>query len=142
LESLTTSTSLPASVNSISILLTDDFEIRELNKNYRQLDKTTDVLSFSMLETFGEDYQGSDLGDIVISIPKAYRQAKRYKVSDSEEVLRLLIHGMLHLFGYDHVAVSTKKAKQMFDLQNLLLKKNLSDLYRSRKGISCSEIAV
>jgi probable rRNA maturation factor len=95
-----------------------------------------------MLETFGEDYQGSDLGDIVISIPKAYRQAKRYKVSDSEEVLRLLIHGMLHLFGYDHVAVSTKKAKQMFDLQNLLLKKNLSDLYRSRKGISCSEIAV
>lgn len=125
MELRTTKVSLAAEIDTISVLLTDDAEIRSLNKNFRSLDKTTDVLSFSMLETYGEAYTGEDLGDIVISLAKAYRQAKKYKVSEAEEVLRLLIHGMLHLFGYDHVAVSKNRAKEMFDLQNQLLKATL-----------------
>lgn len=75
--------------------------MRRLNRQYRGLDKTTDVLSFPLSET-GLTKPGDALGDIVISIPRAAAQAEAYGVSFNNELLRLLLHGLLHLVGYDH----------------------------------------
>lgn len=83
----------------ISVYITDDEEIRKLNKTYRGKDKATDVLSFPLDENF-EGYRL--LGDIVISQDTAERQAWELGHSLKEEVKRLLIHGLVHLLGYDH----------------------------------------
>ncbi|MBI1913018.1 MAG: rRNA maturation RNase YbeY [Deltaproteobacteria bacterium] len=80
----------------VSVLITDDDRIQELNKTYRNKNKPTDVLSFPM-----DDEQL--LGDIVISMDTAKAQAESFKVSLDEELSRLLVHGLLHLLGYDHV---------------------------------------
>ncbi|WP_333784798.1 rRNA maturation RNase YbeY [Thermocrinis sp.] len=83
----------------LSILITSDEEIKELNKLYRNKDRPTDVLSFPM----GEEIGGWKLlGDVVISIDTARAQAKELGISLEEEVKRLLIHGIVHLLGYDH----------------------------------------
>lgn len=75
--------------------------MRTLNRTYRGKDRTTDVLSFPMIERVPPGYDGL-LGDIVISIPKAGRQARDAGCPLSEELDRLFVHGLLHLFGYDH----------------------------------------
>jgi len=90
----------------LSILLTDDKEIHRLNKDYRGKDKATDVLSFPLEE-------GGLLGDVVISLPTAKRQAKEYGVSFQAEFFRLLVHGTLHLLGFEHERVSKAKAEKM-----------------------------
>ncbi len=83
----------------LSILLTSDEEIRELNRLYRNKDKPTDVLSFPV----GEEVDGwKILGDVVISAHTAKAQAEEFGVSLEEEIKRLLIHGIVHLLGYDH----------------------------------------
>ena len=108
--------------SSISVLFTDDTEMRELNKKYRGKDKSTDVLSFSMRE--GEDFpktEKGNLGDIVISIDYATRQAKEFEVSLDDEIKRLLVHGCLHLLGYEHEDVSVDVARKMFDKQEEIL---------------------
>lgn len=79
----------------INLVLVDDPEIRRLNKKFRKKDKATDVLSFEM----GED---GVLGDIAISEPTTKRNAKRYGVTYRQELKRLVVHGVLHLLGYDH----------------------------------------
>ncbi len=79
----------------LSILLTDDPGIRELNAGYRHKDRATDVLSFPM----GDEVM---LGDVVISLDTAVRQAAEFGVSVECELHRLLVHGVLHLIGYDH----------------------------------------
>ncbi len=88
----------------VSIALVDNEAIRELNLQYRGLDKPTDVLSFSQLE--GEElFNLPDvliLGDIVISIEQALTQAENYGHSLKQELAFLLVHGLLHLVGYDH----------------------------------------
>ncbi len=83
----------------VSVYITDDEEIRKLNKNYRGKDKPTDVLSFPLNETFN-GY--TLLGDIVISQDTAERQAKELGHTLNYEIKRLLIHGLVHLLGYDH----------------------------------------
>ncbi|RUM56862.1 MAG: rRNA maturation RNase YbeY [Persephonella sp.] len=100
----------------VSITLTDDESIRELNKNWRGKDKATDVLSFPINEK-PLGYKYKVLGDVVISIPYAKRQAEEIGFSYKEEVLRLLIHGILHLLGYDHEK-SEEEAKIMFSIQD------------------------
>ena len=108
--------------SSISVLFTDDTEMRELNKKYRGKDKSTDVLSFSMRE--GETFPSNEkenLGDIVISLDYAGRQAKEFEVSLEDEIRRLLVHGCLHLLGYEHEGVDEEVAKKMFDLQEKIL---------------------
>ncbi|MDW8067090.1 MAG: rRNA maturation RNase YbeY, partial [Aquificaceae bacterium] len=82
----------------LSIYITDDDTIRELNRNYRGMDKATDVLSFILNEKVGE-YRL--LGEIVISADTANRQAQESGYSLEEEVKRLLVHGFVHLLGYD-----------------------------------------
>ncbi|MCL4123328.1 UNVERIFIED_CONTAM: hypothetical protein GTU68_005299 [Idotea baltica] len=111
---------LPERVKEISILFTDDLEIRELNKDFRNKDKATDVLSFPQLE--GEYAELSDsLGDLVISLDTADRQAKENEVSFNEELISLITHGILHLQGYDHENVTKEEADKMFSIQDKLV---------------------
>jgi probable rRNA maturation factor len=90
----------------VSVLLTDDKEIRILNRDYRQTDKATDVLSFSMLEGEGARFAGDVLGDIVLSITTATRQAREAKRPLLDEATMLVAHGLLHLLGWDHRTAS------------------------------------
>jgi probable rRNA maturation factor len=96
----------------ISILLLDDPQIRALNREYREKDKPTDVLSFPMLDETSGNVQPQLLGDIVISVETAEKQARNRKCSLYKELCILLIHGMLHLLGYDH-ELSKKDEKEM-----------------------------
>jgi probable rRNA maturation factor len=88
----------------VSVVLTDDSEVRRLNRQYRGIDRTTDVLSFSQREgePWPEDEPGALLGDIVISMDRAQEQAREYGHSLAREVAFLAVHGTLHLLGYDH----------------------------------------
>lgn len=86
----------------LGVSLVDDLAIRELNRTYRGRQRATDVLAFAMRE--GERVPGDEraLGDVVISVETAARQARRRRVPLEREVRALLVHGVLHLFGYDH----------------------------------------
>lgn len=86
----------------LSVDLVGDREIRELNRDYRSKDRATDVLSFSLLEGEWSGFRGEMLGDVVISIETARREARKRHRALNDEVTRLLIHGVLHLLGHDH----------------------------------------
>ncbi|MCA9956009.1 MAG: rRNA maturation RNase YbeY [Ardenticatenaceae bacterium] len=87
----------------VTLLLTDDDQLKSLNKEYRGIDAPTDVLSFEVGETMpGMDEDEPYLGDIVISVPTAERQAKQGGHSLKAELQLLAVHGTLHLLGYDH----------------------------------------
>ena len=90
----------------VTITLTDGENIREINKEYRNIDKATDVLSFPLGENgeydINHDTGAKLLGDIVISVPKAVEQAKLYNHPLQREIGFLTVHSMLHLLGYDH----------------------------------------
>lgn len=87
---------------SVNLLFTDDERIKDLNNKFRGKDMATDVLSFSQAE--GEDFgfENHFLGDIVIAVPYVTNQAESLKHSVFEEVRYLILHGILHLMGYDH----------------------------------------
>jgi len=87
---------------AVSILLTDDSEIHRLNKLYRNVDRPTDVLAFAMREGEDGELNSEILGDVVISLTTAERQADEYEHSLEEELSLLVSHGILHLLGYDH----------------------------------------
>lgn len=90
----------------VGLIFVDDNYIRSLNAEYRGIDKPTDVLSFALNEgeDMPEDEAAEDLlGDIVISLPTAQRQAEEYGHSFAREVAYLTAHGSLHLLGYDHM---------------------------------------
>lgn len=87
----------------LSIVICDDPFIRNLNKEFRQMDEATDVLSFTMGDSMEDEGQTWFLaGDIVISLPALSRNALEFKVETNEELKRLLLHGILHLCGMDH----------------------------------------
>ena len=86
----------------VSVLLIGDGGMRTLNRRYRGKDRTTDVLSFPLREGKFSRVQPHLLGDIVISVPAAARQAKAAGETLLNEIDRLLVHGFLHLLGYDH----------------------------------------
>jgi len=86
----------------LSILLCDDVTIRDLNKRYRRKNKATDVLAFPMREGPSPASTPGLLGDVVISVPVAVRQAAEHDRPIIQEVTFLLAHGLLHLLGYDH----------------------------------------
>ena len=95
----------------ISILLCHNEYIHELNKQYRDIDRPTDVLSFALNEGEEDGYDGPDtalLGDIVISLYKVQEQADEYGHSFERELAYLTIHGMLHILGYDHMEPDDK----------------------------------
>ena len=109
----------------VNIVFCGNDYIKDMNCKYRNKDYATDVLSFSSDEDCDEDaiYCGEDtipLGDVVISYEKAVEQAKENDVSIDEEILRLCIHGVLHLLGYDHEQSETEE-KRMFDMEDSLM---------------------
>lgn len=91
----------------VSLMLTDDESIHEMNREYRGIDRPTDVLSFALEEGEEEEIFGGPeenlLGDIIISVETAVRQAEEYGHSVEREMSFLALHGMLHLLGYDHM---------------------------------------
>ena len=87
---------------SVSVLITDNEEIHQLNLQYRQKDAPTDVLSFPLFDEDG-NLDEEELGDIVISLERAQAQAEEYNHSLKREVAFLTAHSMLHLLGYDHM---------------------------------------
>lgn len=87
----------------LSILLLDDAAIAALNHVYRGRPRPTDVLAFSLLEGAHADRRGDLLGDVVIGIETAARQARARRRTLDDEVAKLLVHGALHLVGYDHL---------------------------------------
>ena len=98
----------------VNLTLTDNAGIHEINKNFRNIDRATDVLSFPMLS------YDTLLGDIVISVDKVKEQAESYGHSTRREFAFLIVHSMLHLFGYDHMeeqeaAVMEQKQKEILD---------------------------
>lgn len=97
----------------LSIVLTDDITIQKLNLEYRKKDHPTDVLSFPIDDEM--------LGDIVISLDTAERQANEADITLTREVAFLFIHGFLHLLGFDH-ETSEDDAEEMYDLQEDILK--------------------
>lgn len=113
----------------VSINLTDDEHIHELNKKYRGIDRPTDVLSFALRESdepeiiFDADESQADvLGDIVVSLERARSQAVEYGHSFRRELIFLIVHGMLHLLGYDHVEEADRlemEAEQKFVMSEL-----------------------
>ncbi len=117
----------------ISITLTDPKEIRNLNNEYRHIDKETDVLSFPMFEKSeienilqGKCIEVQDvLGDIIISIPKVEEQAKEYGHSFERELAYMVVHGFYHLMGYDHITEEDKilmrpKEEKILNALNIL----------------------
>ncbi len=103
----------------LSVLLTDDRGIQELNREHRHKDKPTDVLAFPMDETVS-DPEGV-LGDVVISLDTAERQARSRGRPLIEEVRFLLAHGVLHLVGYDHAEPTEKR--EMVAMTRLLVRR-------------------
>ncbi|MDD2238304.1 MAG: rRNA maturation RNase YbeY [Bacilli bacterium] len=105
---------------SFSIILTDDQEVKTLNNRYRGIDNTTDVLSFALNDQGSINLPINLLGDIYISIPKMKEQAINYETGEKRELSFLIIHGLLHLLGYDHL--NEEDEKIMISLQKELLK--------------------
>ena len=117
-----------------SIYITDDEYLKSLNERYRGIDEVTDVLSFSNdnegeyygveednrvglshLEFIMPDGLTKQIGEVVISFPQAERQALAYKVNLQEELKFLVIHGFLHLLGYDHIEIDDRKEMESLE---------------------------
>jgi probable rRNA maturation factor len=103
---------------SLTVVLTDDQQIRELNRKYRKIDTSTDVLSFPAGYVDPED-GNTYLGDVVISYPKTVIQAERRGHSIEDELQLLVVHGTLHLLGYDHAEPVDKE--NMWSIQGEIL---------------------
>ena len=101
------------------IIFIDDEEMHKMNKEYRGIDRTTDVLSFALNDNKHINPVLNSLGDIFISIPKMIEQAHEYGHSEKRELSFLVVHGMLHLLGYDHMEKDEEEV--MFGLQKEIL---------------------
>lgn len=105
----------------MSLVICGPITIKRINRDYRNINKETDVISFALLDD-GEDgfYDGCiELGDIFINRNRVYKQAKEYGHSIEREFVFLFVHGMLHLLGYDHMQIEDEKL--MFGLQKRIV---------------------
>jgi probable rRNA maturation factor len=103
----------------LSVLFVNSRRMKILNTRYRGIPKDTDVLSFPLRDK-GPHHGPLVLGDIVISVPKALQQAREFEVPFHDELIRLLVHGLLHLMGYDHEINPYQKKKMEKKEQELL----------------------
>ena len=113
---------LPSSLNYFDLMFVGTKKIKDLNTKYRNKNKVTDVISLAYNEPFL--YQSKDiniLGEIYIAYDVALKQAKKYNHSLKREICFLVLHGLLHLIGYDHMNLQDEK--KMFGLQELILEK-------------------
>ena len=108
-------------VDNLELIIINNEEIHKINKEYRGIDRPTDVISFALEDykdiKYENDYRV--LGDIYISIDKVKEQAKEYGHSEKRELAFLAVHGLLHLLGYDHMEKEDEKV--MFSRQELIL---------------------
>lgn len=125
LESLASQTEEKLNIKkqqSVSVIFVRSKEIREINQNYRGIDKSTDVISFALQDEPCE-YQWQEevveLGDIFINVDAVVEQAKEYEHSERRELCFLFVHGLLHCHGYDHM--NKKDEKKMIKLQQEIL---------------------
>jgi probable rRNA maturation factor len=103
-----------------SIIFVTNEEIHEINKEYRGIDRVTDVISFALEDSVDKNYNGIRvLGDIYICIPRMKEQANEYGHSEKRELSFLTVHGLLHLLGYDHKEHDDEV--KMFSLQDEIL---------------------
>ena len=103
-----------------NIIIVDNEKIHDINREYRNVDRETDVISFALEDNMDIKYDDFRLlGDIYISLDKCYSQALEYEHSKVREICFLATHGILHLLGYDHM--NEDDEKEMFSLQNKLL---------------------
>ena len=93
---------VPAGDVGVTVAFVSDRRMRELNRMWRRKVGTTDVLSFPSAQDEFEKAEGLSLGDVVISVEQAARQARAHKLKLDEEIAQLILHGLLHLCGYDH----------------------------------------
>ena len=107
-------------VVNFNVIIVDNEFIHKMNKEYRGIDRPTDVISFALEDEHDIDYDDFRLlGDIYISIDKAKEQAKEYGHSLKREICFLSVHGLLHLLGYDHMKKEDEKV--MFARQEMIL---------------------
>jgi probable rRNA maturation factor len=100
-------------------VFTDDARIKDLNWRFRGKERITDVIAFSMRGIQERDPSGSLLGDIYISVPQARAQAKDYGVTEEEEIRRLVVHGVLHVLGYDDAEKGQARKMRQHEDQHL-----------------------
>ena len=106
----------------ISVTFVRSASIHRINRDYRGIDRPTDVISFAVLDdtdSYTEAEELKDLGDIFINIDYARRQAREYGHSEQREICFLFTHGLLHCLGYDHM--TAEEEKEMFALQDRIL---------------------
>lgn len=112
---------------SLSVIYVTSEQIHEINRDYRNIDRPTDVISFAMLddrENIFIEEEELELGDIFINVEAIYSQAKEYGHSVRREACFLFCHGLLHLLGYDHM--EPEDEKEMFTLQDVILDEMVS----------------
>jgi len=107
---------------SLSIVFTGENRIKKLNKKYRKENKTTDVLSFGESPKFKTQNLKDTLGEIIICPQKVEKNSRKYKTAFKEELVLVLIHGILHLLGYDHEKTEREKNKTERKQHNYFLK--------------------
>ena len=117
--------------SEVSIILTDDAEIHQLNLQYRGIDKATNVLSFEL----GDDVL---LGDIYISLDTVKREAKAAKISVEDHVAHMVVHGMLHLTGYDHITDDEATVMEFKEIK-ILKKLGIKNPYEDNDEITCAD---
>lgn len=103
------------------VILVDEKTIQDINRDYRKIDRVTDVISFAFEDNDNKLYQNKRiLGEIYICIPRMKEQAKEYGHSETRELAFLAVHGLLHLLGYDHM-LGKKEEEEMFGKQEMIL---------------------
>lgn len=105
----------------LSLIIVGKTKIRNINRDYRNIDRVTDVISFANIDSDDYDYLCEDvnLGDIFINVDRVKSQAKKYDHSIKREFVFLFVHGMLHLLGYDHMEKEDEEV--MFALQDKIV---------------------
>jgi len=124
----------------LTLVLTDNRYLHHLNRRFRGIDRTTDVIAFALLEGAPLPIPNRTLGDIYISLPRARSQARRSRVTPQEELARLMIHGVLHLLGYDHIRPGQVKIMQRLEEKYLTACRRYFTAkkaggYKSNKGL-------
>jgi probable rRNA maturation factor len=114
--------------SELSILLVDDDEMQQLNRQYLSRDHPTNVLAFPMRDDEGSHLHPALLGDVVISTETAEREALDRRVTLEEEMALLLIHGILHLLGYDHEDAPEKAGAMEAKEQEIMARLGLGDI--------------
>ena len=108
---------------NVSLRLCDDLQMRHINRQYRQIDRATNVLSFPAIDMPSHNFGLGEqvlLGDIVIAAETVMREAESLQIPVADHLMHLFLHGMLHLFGYDHIDKDTAATMELLETQILV----------------------